>query len=945
MSNFGDWASRGECSPNSTPSHPPASGPHPHKQTTYSPHQVISSNHCGSELDHKNSELVEVPLTSDDESENLVDLREQRSNPYEPVCLSADQNLPSTNLNNHHSGLSEVFPLFRPSSCGNPDSPILTQASNNMIRELNNKFSGQGSPLSSNSELGSISPVAFLSPGHPTHKSGAHSPSFTESCDDLKFNEELATELREQCSLLSPSVVRAITSDIEDIKRSLTGPITLPDLLPVVGQGGCRGKRTICKQFSPEHGVSSLWTDSPMHNSAEDQLLLPEKPVASPEKGLLKGRRRNIRERSFFPRIKSHSLTKSRMPQSNGHRSKNVSHPRSEPTKAEQPQQVELTTQEWMFPTHVDTVYSSSSSLSNAGCGDGGDANDGAAGGCASSSLSSDRENVVAAAASYAAPPRRPVSASRMQTHDGEWSLRVGRPRTAESSSRNSQVVTTSRIQIAANVHCSETSSSPPHSPSAIADGTLATQLSTSSVQHQQSTEGRLSHSTRRALVRENDYESDEDTDRLLHKQYQTEKPVEIPELREEAEYQSAKKRQGREVAVHHPDFPDRLIEGLLYPLRYLGSTQLTCDSRPSKVNRLRQAQEAVNRIKAPKGENQPSVPVELFISTERILVLNKELDEIVMDHNLRSISYIADIGDILVLMTRRHPVTQHQQSPPDAKPPTDQPAISPSSSATDEAGTNAAQEHPSDAASQQQPPPKVICHLFESDEAQVVAKAIGVAFQEAYFEFLREHGIEDPAAYQEQEYQNVLSQQEIFRNELQFFADKEQEKEVIVPKQRGESLGVVIVESGWGSVLPTVVLANMHPAGPAARCGQLNIGNQIISVNGQSLVGLPLATCQSFFKATKNLTAVKLMVVNCPPVVEVLIRRPDQSLLRGGIAERGGIRVDHRIIEINGESVVAVPHERIVQLLANAVGEIYIRTMPTTIFRLLTGQDVPHYI
>ncbi len=73
----------------------------------------------------------------------------------------------------------------------------------------------------------------------------------------------------------------------------------------------------------------------------------------------------------------------------------------------------------------------------------------------------------------------------------------------------------------------------------------------------------------------------------------------------------------------------------------------------------------------------------------------------------------------------------------------------------------------------------------------------------------------------------------------------------MIIPKQKGETLGVVIVESGWGSVLPTAVLANMHPAGPAARCGQLNIGNQIISINGQSLVGLPLASCQSLIKVS----------------------------------------------------------------------------------------------
>ncbi|EDS33002.1 conserved hypothetical protein [Culex quinquefasciatus] len=45
-------------------------------------------------------------------------------------------------------------------------------------------------------------------------------------------------------------------------------------------------------------------------------------------------------------------------------------------------------------------------------------------------------------------------------------------------------------------------------------------------------------------------------------------------------------------------------------------------------------------------------------------------------------------------------------------------------------------------------------------------------------------------------------------------------------------------------------------------------------------------------------------------------------SLLRGGIAERGGVRVGHRIIEINNQSVVAVPHEKIVNLLATSVGE-----------------------
>ena len=44
---------------------------------------------------------------------------------------------------------------------------------------------------------------------------------------------------------------------------------------------------------------------------------------------------------------------------------------------------------------------------------------------------------------------------------------------------------------------------------------------------------------------------------------------------------------------------------------------------------------------------------------------------------------------------------------------------------------------------------------------------------------------------------------------------------------------------------------------------------------------------------------------------------------MRGSIAERGGVRVGHRIIEINGESVVATSHQHIVELLATTIGEV----------------------
>lgn len=385
---------------------------------------------------------------------------------------------------------------------------------------------------------------------------------------------------------------------------------------------------------------------------------------------------------------------------------------------------------------------------------------------------------------------------------------------------------------------------------------------------------------------------------------------------------QSKKKGRSKEVMVHEPAV---LIEGVLFRANYLGSTQIVCEGQPTKYTRMMQAEEAVSRIKAPEGETQPTTEVDLFISTEKIMVLNTELKEIMMDHALRTISYIADIGDLVVLMARRRMITQDGE----------------------------------DSSNKIAKTPKMVCHVFESEEAQFIAQSIGQAFQVAYMEFLKANGIEDQSFVREMDYQEVLNSQEIFGDELQMFAKKELQKEVIVPKARNEILGVVIVESGWGSMLPTVVIANLAPAGAAARCGQLNIGDQIIAINGISLVGLPLSTCQTYIKNAKSATVVKLTVVPCPPVVEVKIKRPDTkyqlgfsvqngvicSLLRGGIAERGGVRVGHRIIEINGQSVVAVPHERIVGLLATSVGEINMKTMPTSMFRLLIGQETPVYI
>lgn len=243
-------------------------------------------------------------------------------------------------------------------------------------------------------------------------------------------------------------------------------------------------------------------------------------------------------------------------------------------------------------------------------------------------------------------------------------------------------------------------------------------------------------------------------------------------------------------------------------------------------------------------------------------MVLNIDIKEIMMDHTLKSISYIADIGNLVVLMARRKLASKRLSENED-----------------DDGNCNSNRK------------PKMICHIFESEEANLIAQSIGQAFQVAYKEFLKANGIEDNSFMSKMDYQEVLNCQEIFGDELEIFAKKELQKEVVVPKAKGEILGVVIVESGWGSMLPTFVLANLASNGAAARCGQLNIGDQIIAINGMSLVGLPLSQCQNYIKKTKTQTAVKITVVPCPPVVEIKIKRPNTKYQLGFSVQNGVVR------------------------------------------------------
>ncbi|XP_013360687.1 PREDICTED: amyloid beta A4 precursor protein-binding family A member 3 [Chinchilla lanigera] len=364
------------------------------------------------------------------------------------------------------------------------------------------------------------------------------------------------------------------------------------------------------------------------------------------------------------------------------------------------------------------------------------------------------------------------------------------------------------------------------------------------------------------------------------------------------------------------------LLDGVIFGAKYLGSTQLLSERNPPLSMRMAQAQEAMDRVKAPDGETQPMTEVDLFVSTRRIKVLMADSQEAMMDHALQTISYIADIGPVLVLMARRRLARKPR-----------------------------AQDHHRSLY-------KMLCHVFHSEDAQLIAQAIGQAFAVAYSQFLRDSGI-DPSQVGTRPGQGAASAGHLHNCDLAHFSNRENCREVRIEKRRGEALGVALVESGWGSLLPTAVIANLLHGGPAERSGALSIGDRVTAVNGASLVGLPLAACQAAVREVKPQTSVTLSIVHCPPVTTAIIRRLHSreqlgfcvedgiicNLLRGGIAERGGVRVGHRIIEINGQSVVATPHNRIIELLTEAHDEVHIKTMPAATYRLLTGQEQPVYL
>ncbi len=159
------------------------------------------------------------------------------------------------------------------------------------------------------------------------------------------------------------------------------------------------------------------------------------------------------------------------------------------------------------------------------------------------------------------------------------------------------------------------------------------------------------------------------------------------------------------------------------------------------------------------------------------------------MDHPLRTISYIADIGNMVVLMARRKMIR--------------------SQSAQDNLDT--AETHHTNPARDDHRQYRMICHVFESEDvrvwpvthvlhariqvidvscinfivslcqAQLIAQSIGQAFSVAYQEFLKANGI-DPEDLSQREYSDLLNTQDMYNDDLIHFSKSENCRDVSEP-------------------------------------------------------------------------------------------------------------------------------------------------------------------
>ncbi|KAM7396875.1 hypothetical protein PAMP_019881 [Pampus punctatissimus] len=234
------------------------------------------------------------------------------------------------------------------------------------------------------------------------------------------------------------------------------------------------------------------------------------------------------------------------------------------------------------------------------------------------------------------------------------------------------------------------------------------------------------------------------------HTSEQQREPLEERQRQPEKPQQQGEKPSTAVMPENVPEQPRRPQCQEPAPAEESNTPKVLSDKNPTKSVRMSQAHEAVSHIKSQDEDSQMMTEVDLFISTKAVKVLNADTQETMMDSALRTISYIADIGSIVVLMARRRMSQASSEDFSESPVPT------------------------SEGKSQY----RMICYVFESEDAQLIAQSIGQAFSVAYREFLRANGI-NPTDLSQKQYSDIINSQEMYHDDLVHFSNSDNCKEV----------------------------------------------------------------------------------------------------------------------------------------------------------------------
>eukprot|EP00040_Diaphanoeca_grandis_P034037 m.209503 g.209503 ORF g.209503 m.209503 type:complete len:473 (-) comp33040_c0_seq1:78-1496(-) len=173
-----------------------------------------------------------------------------------------------------------------------------------------------------------------------------------------------------------------------------------------------------------------------------------------------------------------------------------------------------------------------------------------------------------------------------------------------------------------------------------------------------------------------------------------------------------------------------------------------------------------------------------------------------------------------------------------------------------------------------------------------------------------------------------------------------------------GQKLGLSVQDARRNSFLPGVVVTHITPGSPASQAVEISVGDLIVAINDNSLVGLKMNDKLKMLRATAKShpthPTTKLSYIKCQKIFEHILSIEygnshgvvmcDEKHIKGNQifavetgspAAMAGIPSSHYILSVNEISVAHVSVDKCRQLLSQqcSTGKLAIVTMPAFIY------------